>query len=243
MTEPRPPYRQRLAEYALVLALTSLALPGSALAGPMFHTVYRSYPKQRAGYPGSAAADFNRDGISDVAVTAGTRIQVFLGARGGSLWEAPGFQGAAEVQRRHGSDPWARIGTVTPTSGAIEFLDRDVVANERYGYRLVLVIQGRSITTDEAWVQVPGAPGLALAAPELNPTHGPIELSFTLVSRMPAHLDVLDLAGRRVVHRELTELGPRQHHLELLEPRAPGIYLLRLAQGTFVARTKICVIR
>src|SRR5436190_12654115 len=99
MTEPRPPYRQRLAEYALVLALTSLALPGSALAGPMFHTVYRSYPKQRAGYPGSAAADFNRDGISDVAVTAGTRIQVFLGARGGSLREvwsgtAPRYQGA-----------------------------------------------------------------------------------------------------------------------------------------------------
>ena len=74
---------------------------------------------------------------------------------------------------------------------------------------------------------------LALAGARPNPATGDLTVAFTLPSFVPASLEVLDLAGRRVILRSVGPLGPGYHVLNLTEGRRipAGVYLLRLTQG------------
>jgi hypothetical protein len=77
-----------------------------------------------------------------------------------------------------------------------------------------------------------------------NPTAGPLAVWFTLSSRMPARLDLIDLAGRRVLRREVGSLGRGRHVLSLAPSRRleSGLYFVRLAQGGFVSAERVAVI-
>jgi hypothetical protein len=77
-------------------------------------------------------------------------------------------------------------------------------------------------------------PGVALAAPRPNPASGRPSLAITLIAGVPARLEVLDLAGRRIAGRDLSALGAGAHVLDLDEAVGlpSGIYLVRLWQGT-----------
>ena len=72
---------------------------------------------------------------------------------------------------------------------------------------------------------------------------GPMRLSFTLSTTEHARIDVLDLAGRRVVHRALEGLAPGTHSVELRERLPAGIYVVQLTQGARHARAKVCIVR
>lgn len=74
---------------------------------------------------------------------------------------------------------------------------------------------------------------LALDVTSGNPSTGPLALSFTLPSNEPAHLLVLDLAGRRIASRDLASFGIGAHEITFPETRAlsAGVYLARLGQG------------
>jgi len=66
---------------------------------------------------------------------------------------------------------------------------------------------------------------------------------FTLPSRERAVLEVMDIAGRRVLRREVGSLGPGRHLVDLSASlRAPGLYFLRLAQGGQLLRARVAVI-
>jgi hypothetical protein len=86
---------------------------------------------------------------------------------------------------------------------------------------------------------------LALAGARPNPTLGPLRVWFTLPSREPAALEIIDIAGRRVLRRDVGSLGPGPHSvtLETSPPLRPGLYFLRLAQGSLALRTRVAVIR
>jgi len=75
--------------------------------------------------------------------------------------------------------------------------------------------------------------GLALAGLWPNPSRSGFAITLSLADASPAHLEVLDLAGRRVLTRELENLGPGRHVVSLDEARTlpAGVYLLRLWQG------------
>lgn len=77
-----------------------------------------------------------------------------------------------------------------------------------------------------------------------NPSHGGLlQATFTLPSSSPARIELLDVAGRRLLNREVGAFGAGQHVLELRPGRtlAPGLYLVRLTQGAVVriARTVV----
>ena len=67
-----------------------------------------------------------------------------------------------------------------------------------------------------------------------NPTSG-LELAvhFVLAPGVAASLELVDVAGRRIVAREVGSLGEGRHTLNLGAGRhlAPGLYLVRLRQG------------
>lgn len=80
---------------------------------------------------------------------------------------------------------------------------------------------------------------LALEPPRPNPGRGALGLAFTLATASPARLELLDLAGRRVLTHDPGAPGAGRHLVEI--PRAsslaPGLYVLRLIQdGKSVAR-------
>jgi hypothetical protein len=71
-------------------------------------------------------------------------------------------------------------------------------------------------------------------------------VSFSLESDAPARLDLLDIAGRRVLGHDVGALGAGTHILRLDAgaPRPPaGLYVLRLTQAGRVASTKVVVAR
>jgi hypothetical protein len=79
----------------------------------------------------------------------------------------------------------------------------------------------------------PGPAGLSIARVRPNPTRAGFAVDFTLPDASPARIELLDLAGRRVLMRQLDGLGPGSHVVSLPETRAlpAGVYILRLSQG------------
>ena len=75
--------------------------------------------------------------------------------------------------------------------------------------------------------------GMRVAGFRPNPARDRIAVAFSLASWEPAVLEVFDLAGRRLIRRELGGLGPGDHVLPLepgFKPR-PGAYAVRVTQG------------
>jgi hypothetical protein len=74
---------------------------------------------------------------------------------------------------------------------------------------------------------------VAIALSVVNPSIGQVMVSVALPTEAPAHLELLDVIGRRLVSRQVSSLGVGQHTINLGEGRrlSAGLYLVRLTQG------------
>ena len=95
-------------------------------------------------------------------------------------------------------------------------------------------------------VDVPSGsdPAAALAILAPNPARTTtLRVAFTLTSSEPAALALHDIAGRRVLERTLGA-GPGRHEVDLLQGATlpPGIYLIRLTQGTRAVTRRVAVL-
>jgi hypothetical protein len=68
-------------------------------------------------------------------------------------------------------------------------------------------------------------------------------LRFALPADTPARLELVDVSGRRV--RSQTVIGAGEHaaQFDRLGELAPGVYIVRLAQGSRVRTTRVTVLR
>jgi hypothetical protein len=87
-----------------------------------------------------------------------------------------------------------------------------------------------------------GPAELAVEAMHANPVTG-AWIRFALPDWRPATLEQFDLEGRRLWSRDIGALGPGTHEARLRDGAwsPPGLYLIRLRQGTHVATTKVVV--
>jgi hypothetical protein len=96
----------------------------------------------------------------------------------------------------------------------------------------------------EAWAEVPGEHlEFRLEAVRPNPSlGGELTVEFMLPSAEPARLEVLDIRGRRVAEENLTTVG--RHSITVGRGRrlTPGVYVVRLSQGTNSQTTRATVI-
>jgi hypothetical protein len=86
----------------------------------------------------------------------------------------------------------------------------------------------------------------ALAGVRPNPSRGNrVMVDFTLPTAQPARLELVDVAGRRVVDRAVGGLGAGRHAVDLAagRPLAPGIYLVKLTQGAHSRVVRAAVLR
>jgi hypothetical protein len=157
-------------------------------------------------------------------------------------WFAPGAANLdASVYRRTPTTDWQRLGAPRIEDGdRLVFEDRDVIPGSRYAYRLGYPGGNGEEFSAETWLDIPAALALALEGLRPNPALGELVVAFTLPAGQRATLDLLDLTGRRVLWREVGELGAGRHLLRLegTERLSAGVYWLRLQQGaeTRVAR-------
>jgi len=161
-------------------------------------------------------------------------------------YAADGHTVGATVYRRTMSDDWNALGVISADgTGRIDYEDTDVLAGTRYCYRLGVLEGGYEVFLGETWVDVPRATEFTLAGLRPNPANKDLTIAFSLPDTSPARLEVLDIAGRYVVAREVGELGPGNHVLNLAKDRtlAPGVYLLRLTQGGHFLTARAVIVR
>jgi hypothetical protein len=85
----------------------------------------------------------------------------------------------------------------------------------------------------------------ALDGARPNPvSNARLHISFSLPSADPATLELIDIVGRRVAAREVGALGAGRHEVDLSggTALAPGLYLVRLTQGTHHGVTRVTVL-
>ncbi len=167
-------------------------------------------------------------------------------------WFAGGSESAvATVYRCSVGAEWTRIGEVAVDGmGYLRYTDRVDATATRLGYRLGIVDAGVEGFYGEVWVDLPTLDGEASFALTLDPVRpnpaagGALTAHFTLASAAPASLELLDVAGRRIVAREVGPLGAGHHAFDLGEGRrlAPGLYLVCLRQGTSTRVARVAVL-
>ena len=97
-------------------------------------------------------------------------------------------------------------------------------------------------------VDVPEDVPLSFALEPVRPNPargGALTVRFTLAGPAAASLELLDVAGRRLVTRVVGSLGAGRHtaDLGLGQALAPGLYWVRLRQGTDSRLTRVAVLR
>ncbi len=162
-------------------------------------------------------------------------------------WEVDADPGAtATIERSDTPGTWREIGMrVVDGAHRVHFTDRDVEAGSRYGYRLGLLENRVEGFAGEVWVDVATVGTLALHGSRPNPSSKRLNVWFALPIADVATLELLDLTGRRIVSREVGTLGAGMHFMDMTpeRPLVPGVYWLRLTQGSDVRTTKAAVVK
>jgi hypothetical protein len=152
----------------------------------------------------------------------------------------------ATVYRRRDGEEWSALGHASfDGTGRLQFEDAGVSPGERYAYRLGWREMVSDYFSAETWVDVPIALALALEGARPNPAVGSFTVAFTLPQAENATLELLDVAGRRVLEREVGSLGPGQHQIRLGECGCtpPGMYWLRLTSAGRALVRRVAVVK
>lgn len=152
----------------------------------------------------------------------------------------------ATVYRRSEKDGWSILGRVSADgTGRLVFEDLHATAGSRYGYRLGVLHGAAEEFLGETWVDVPRALEFALAGLRPNPASRELAVEFSLPDAVPARLELLDLAGRRMIVRDVGVLGGGSHVVSLAKERtiSPGFYVLRLLRAGKALTAHAIVVR
>ena len=155
-----------------------------------------------------------------------------------------GFRAA--VERRALGKEWTAVGRVSADgSGHLDFEDRDVSPGAVYDYRLAFDGADGLEHGGEARVEVPLNALLAFLGTRVGPGDRRLTVMLSLATREPARIEVLDVAGRRLAARDLADLDPGGHEIDLeASGRLPaGIYLVRIMQGGRRVAGKAAIVR
>jgi len=127
---------------------------------------------------------------------------------------------------------------VGPAGGYYKLSAVDANGNES-GYALLTPSETAGVEDGEALC-------FALGAVRPNPMRGDrLSVEFVLARTGAARLELLDVAGRRVIGREVGVLGIGRHQVDLASGARlkPGLYLVRLVQGPNSRTTRVAVLR
>jgi hypothetical protein len=157
----------------------------------------------------------------------------------------------AAVYRKAPGGDWTAL-AVAQVDGTSRLVydDPTVQPGASYSYMMVVGSQRGETFGGQTTVAVP-APVSAVSVTEFalksvspNPAADRMSASFVLASAAPASLQLLDVAGRSLLSREVGALGAGPHRIDLATAGRvpPGLYFLRLAQAGHVAMTRVAIV-
>ncbi|NOT34367.1 MAG: T9SS type A sorting domain-containing protein [Candidatus Eisenbacteria bacterium] len=162
------------------------------------------------------------------------------------VWQGVGAGALdAMVERHTAASAWEAIGrAVREHADALSYEDRAMMPGTRHAYRLRYADAHGEQVTEPAWVSVPARLELSLEGFRPNPSPATPMVAFTLAAAEAARLEVFDVAGRRVMVREVGGLGPGRHALRLDDARlSAGVYVVRLVTTSRTLLTRGVVAR
>jgi hypothetical protein len=103
---------------------------------------------------------------------------------------------------------------------------------------------GRIDRSSAIAVTIPNPAAFALEGAIPNPARRGATVRFSLPDAQPAHLELIDIAGRRLMRREVGALGPGVHTVELRGDLdlAPSVYILRLESAGRTAVRRVVIV-
>ncbi len=167
----------------------------------------------------------------DTTPVATSLVFARAGERGVSVRWFTAPDRAVTIERRAASDAWTLLRSDRADArGYVTLDDPGVAAGGRYAYRLGWMEQGRSMSTAEVWVSVPGLGGLQLLGSRPNPAPRDFAIAFTLPAAARVRLELIDLAGRRAGPAVEADLTAGTHQLASPAWRMlpAGIYMVTL---------------
>ena len=132
---------------------------------------------------------------------------------------------------------WTESPLCEASEAAAWLASRPPPSDRGYGKRVVP--GGRSA------VEAPEEPGPPVVLRVPNPAHGVVSVWLRLPGKEPATLHMFDVAGRRVLERDLGASSEIERRFEIAGTSAlpAGLYWLRLTQGARVGPARAVVLR
>ena len=161
---------------------------------------------------------------------------------------ANGPRPAATIYRWSRESDWQPLAQAPAESSAtLEYQDNAIataIPPGGYRYRLGVVRCGQEAYLGEVGLDVPDAAQFTITGVRPNPTGQDLNISFYLPDGAPVTCEVLDLAGRRMLFRDLGAPGPGSHVLDLTAGHAlpSGVYLIRLARSGAVSTARAVIV-
>jgi hypothetical protein len=145
----------------------------------------------------------------------------------------------ASLYRMTDGEDWSKRADLEAVNGYFTVEDRDVVSGRRYAYRL----QIGTTMTPTTWVDVPRASRFEVVGVAPNPSQGSMRVSYSVARRGPVAFELFDLQGRCVSRREMEVVDAGSHVTAWGSNHSlhPGVYLLRVAQGSERRTTRVVV--
>jgi hypothetical protein len=222
---------------------------------------------------GSGATQWTTDGVQICAALYNENVPAIApdGAGGAVLtWQDTRADGAnpdiyAQRVNSAGNPLWVTDGVALctdPYSQLSPFIVASGVGGAIVEWRDARNQDGYVTTNDDVYAQAVTASGTlgtpVLAVPPVvatsrlelrriapNPSRGEMHVTFSLPDDAPAHLELFDIAGRRVASRDVGALGAGTHEVKMSPPRAAlssGIYTLRLTRKGESAAASVVVV-
>jgi hypothetical protein len=168
-------------------------------------------------------------------------------------WDVQAATGThAAVYRRDAGGLWtAKAEGEVGVNGRLVFDDATVQPGNDYSYMMVVASHRGETFGGQTLVQVPTVLGVdpgrgsefALTKVAPNPAVDRMSVTFALPSSAPASLELVDVAGRRWLNREVGSLGAGSHQIELatVGQIPAGLYFVRLSQAGHVASSRVAM--
>jgi len=139
---------------------------------------------------------------------------------------------------------FARVGELSASgTGMITYDDMDVVPGRSYDYQLGLQTPSGERLLGFAHVDVPLGAQLAIKRLAGNTTGGALAFSVVLDRDVPATLDLMDAAGRRIARQDLGGLGVGEHTVNMASTPRSGVYWARVSQAGRTASTHFVLVQ
>ncbi len=164
-------------------------------------------------------------------------LECTFARRGAPTWRDAASSGGTASEDRAGDPNHAHSSSASLALTGVD--------PEGYPLRGEVVAPAEGRAGLEAEATADAAPAFALMGVTPNPSvRGRLNVRFSLADPGPARLELLDLAGRVMISREVGgATGERLVALTAAEAPRPGVYWLRLRQAERLAIRKVVVLR